>query len=52
MLLWVTRIWIITTRGYMHDDPIVFAIKDPETWLTAFVTAGILVVATVGIGIN
>lgn len=46
LLLWVTRIWVVTTRGYMNDDPIVFAIKDPETWLTAGVTALILLAAT------
>ena len=34
LLLWVTRLWVVTSRGYMHDDPIVFAIKDPETWVT------------------
>lgn len=47
MLLWVTRLWIVTTRGYMHDDPILFAIKDPETWITAAIVAVILVCATV-----
>jgi 4-hydroxybenzoate polyprenyltransferase len=46
MLLWVTRLWVVTTRGYMDQDPIVFAIKDPETWAVAFVTAGILLAAT------
>lgn len=45
MLLWVTRLWLVTTRGYMNDDPVVFAIKDPETWVTAAVTALILVLA-------
>lgn len=47
MLLWVTRLWIVTTRGYMDEDPILFAVKDPETWITAAITATILVVATV-----
>ncbi len=46
MLLWVTRLWVVTTRGYMYDDPIFFAIKDPETWITAAVTGCILVAAT------
>ena len=47
LLLWVTRLWLVTTRGNMHEDPIFFAIKDPETWVTALVTAGILAAATV-----
>jgi 4-hydroxybenzoate polyprenyltransferase/phosphoserine phosphatase len=46
MLLWVTRLWVVTTRGYMDEDPILFAIKDPETWITAGVTAAIMFVAT------
>jgi 4-hydroxybenzoate polyprenyltransferase/phosphoserine phosphatase len=46
MLLWVTRLWVVTTRGYMNDDPIFFAIKDPETWITAAITGCILIAAT------
>ena len=47
LLLWVTRLWIVTTRGHMDEDPIFFAIKDPETWITAVMTGLILVAATV-----
>ncbi|RBJ84275.1 UbiA family prenyltransferase [Pseudomonas sp. MWU12-2534b] len=28
LLFWVTRVWMITHRGKMHDDPVVFAIRD------------------------
>jgi 4-hydroxybenzoate polyprenyltransferase/phosphoserine phosphatase len=28
LLFWITRVWMLTHRGYMHDDPVVFAIKD------------------------
>ncbi|WP_168792734.1 UbiA family prenyltransferase [Paraburkholderia aromaticivorans] len=28
LLYWISRIWIITHRGNMHDDPIVFAARD------------------------
>jgi 4-hydroxybenzoate polyprenyltransferase/phosphoserine phosphatase len=28
MLYWVSRVWLITHRGQMHDDPIVFAARD------------------------
>ena len=47
LLLWVTRLWIVTTRGNMDEDPIFFAIKDPETWITAVMTGLILGAATV-----
>lgn len=46
LLLWVTRLWVVTTRGYMDEDPILFAVKDPETWITAAITAAILTAAT------
>lgn len=28
LLLWISRIWLKTHRGQMHDDPVVFAAKD------------------------
>ncbi|MEZ5645321.1 MAG: UbiA family prenyltransferase [Burkholderiaceae bacterium] len=46
MLLWVTRLWVVTARGYMDEDPILYAVKDPETWATAAVTLVILAGAT------
>lgn len=27
-LYWITRAWMITHRGGMHDDPVVFAVRD------------------------
>jgi H+/Cl- antiporter ClcA len=28
LLFWISRIWLLTTRGQMHDDPVVFALRD------------------------
>ncbi len=28
LLYWISRTWLLTHRGQMHDDPIVFAMKD------------------------
>ncbi len=28
LLFWVTRVWMLTHRGQMHDDPVVFAVND------------------------
>lgn len=28
LLYWISRTWIIAHRGQMHDDPVVFAIRD------------------------
>jgi hypothetical protein len=29
LLYWLMRIWLLTVRGRMHDDPVLFALKDP-----------------------
>ncbi|CNJ00802.1 Polyprenyltransferase (cytochrome oxidase assembly factor) [Yersinia frederiksenii] len=28
LFVWLTRVWLLTWRGDMHDDPVAFAIKD------------------------
>jgi 4-hydroxybenzoate polyprenyltransferase len=28
MLYWISRVWVKAQRGEMHDDPVVFALKD------------------------
>jgi 4-hydroxybenzoate polyprenyltransferase len=44
MLFWISRVWLLTTRGQMHDDPIVFALKDRVSLaLAALMGVGILV---------
>ena len=45
ILFWLCRIWLSTTRGYMHDDPIVYAAKDWVSWLVAIATAALVVAA-------
>ncbi len=34
LLFWISRTWLLTHRGVMHDDPIVFAIKDRVSLIT------------------
>ncbi len=46
MLYWISRIWLMTHRGRMHDDPIVFAIKDPVSRYTALCMGLILLLAS------
>jgi 4-hydroxybenzoate polyprenyltransferase len=35
VLYWVSRIWLIAWRREMNHDPVVFAVKDMPTYLTA-----------------
>ena len=47
MLFWISRAWLIAHRGRMHDDPIVFALKDKVSWGVGAFMLGVLVVARV-----
>lgn len=42
MLYWVSRIWMQTHRGQMHDDPLVYALKDRISLLTGLAAAVVL----------
>jgi 4-hydroxybenzoate polyprenyltransferase len=34
LLTWLSHLWLVTSRGQMHDDPLVFALRDPMSrWL-------------------
>ena len=43
LLYWLARVQMITHRGGMTDDPIVFAIKDRVSWLCFFAIIGFVV---------
>lgn len=45
MLFWISRVWLLTTRGHMHDDPIVFALRDRISLVLAAVMAVSVLVA-------
>jgi 4-hydroxybenzoate polyprenyltransferase/phosphoserine phosphatase len=45
MLLWISWMWLKAHRGLMHEDPIVFAIKDKVSILIGALLITILVVA-------
>jgi 4-hydroxybenzoate polyprenyltransferase/phosphoglycolate phosphatase-like HAD superfamily hydrolase len=37
LLYWISRIWIITGRGQMQDDPVKYALKDRVSFVCAIV---------------
>lgn len=45
---WISRIWLKTHRGLMHDDPVVFAAKDWNSIVLALVLAGLGTLAVRG----
>jgi 4-hydroxybenzoate polyprenyltransferase len=44
-LYWILRAWFIASRGDMHDDPVVFAIKDKISWIVGICFIGVVGVA-------
>ena len=45
---WLARLWIKTTRGEMHDDPLIFALTDNGSKLTLVTLMGVTVLARFG----
>ncbi len=41
LLYWIGRIWILTRRGEMPEDPVTFALKDRATYAVAAITVAI-----------
>jgi hypothetical protein len=46
MLYWTLRMVMSTHRGYMTDDPIVFAATDRISQITIALAMGVVVLAT------
>ncbi|MEO6837818.1 MAG: UbiA family prenyltransferase [Ginsengibacter sp.] len=42
LLFWISHLWLITNRGEMTDDPIVYAIKDKISYLI-FLVIGLII---------
>lgn len=49
LLFWISWIWLKAHRGEMHDDPMVFAVKDKASLLSGAAFAAVLCIATLDI---
>jgi 4-hydroxybenzoate polyprenyltransferase/phosphoserine phosphatase len=49
MLYWVGRLWMKAQRGEIHDDPVVFAVRDRQSQVVAVLIAIVTYAATVGL---
>mgnify|MGYP000054675920 CR=1 FL=1 len=47
-LYWISRIWILSTRGKVQEDPVVFVMKDWVTYIVAALCGLIMWIATKG----
>jgi 4-hydroxybenzoate polyprenyltransferase len=46
VFLWTSRIWLLSHRGELDDDPVAFALRDPVSWLLGAVVVGVFAMAT------
>jgi 4-hydroxybenzoate polyprenyltransferase len=45
LLYWISRVLTIANRGEMHDDPIIFAMRDRISWLTGVCVAAVIAIS-------
>lgn len=45
LLYWLGRLWLLTGRDEIHDDPVVFAMKDRTSWICFAAIFAVLVSA-------
>lgn len=42
LIYWLARLWVKTSRGEMHDDPVIYAIKDRGSRMTVFAMLAVM----------
>ncbi len=45
ILFWQLRLWMMTLRGQMHDDPVLFATRDRTTWIVGVLAFALILAA-------
>jgi 4-hydroxybenzoate polyprenyltransferase len=43
LLLWLSRLWLLASRGELHEDPVVYAITDKRSLLLGVVVVAIVI---------
>jgi 4-hydroxybenzoate polyprenyltransferase len=46
LLLWISRLWLIASRGDLHEDPVIYAIMDKKSLLLGVVVVAIVISAS------
>ena len=50
LLYWISRTWMLTHRGKMNYDPVVFALTDRNSQVVGVISAAIIAMATINFG--
>lgn len=48
-LYWLARVWLLASRGQLHEDPVLFAVKDKTSYLVGAAMALVIVAAAVNV---
>jgi hypothetical protein len=45
VLAWIMRLWMISQRGSLHEDPVLFAIRDCWSWIAGLMIGASMLMA-------
>jgi len=45
LLYWLSRIWLLASRGRLHEDPVLFAVRDTTSYLVAGIVLAAVLLA-------
>jgi 4-hydroxybenzoate polyprenyltransferase len=45
LIYWISRLWLLAHRGQLHEDPVIFALTDPISYLTVAVSGALILLA-------
>jgi 4-hydroxybenzoate polyprenyltransferase len=45
-LYWIARVWLLASRGLLHEDPVLFALRDKASYLVGLLTVVVIFLAT------
>ena len=46
LLYWISRVWFLAQRGALHEDPLLFALHDPASYVTGALILMLMISAT------
>ncbi len=47
LLYWISRMWMLAHRGQLHEDPVLFSIRDRASWVVFALIAVVLLIARI-----
>ena len=45
LMYWISRVWLITSRGEIHEDPVLFAIRDLTSYIVGLLAVAVILFA-------